>query len=71
MSFKISAYDPNYSMPSVATVNLNLIFSPQCKQITFNTTSVYAGFNPISITLNGCQDTNTPIEYKFHAYLSE
>lgn len=72
LTLRISGHDPRFLMPSMATVTLQLNFSPFNGQVTVTPLSEdqLAVVNEYLIQIRDVFDLDTPLTYKYNLYAS-
>jgi hypothetical protein len=66
---RISLYDPNYFMPSQTSYSVTINFEPAPGNLTVSPTTGTALQTTFTVTLQGWFDENTPLSYRYIAYL--
>jgi hypothetical protein len=71
LTIKISGYDPHFSMPSIATITLDVNLPPMYATITIEPNKGNALLTKFLIKVDGAVDLDTPLTYRYSIYPSK
>jgi hypothetical protein len=71
LTLRISGYDPHFSMPSVATISLNVNLPPLYATVTLVPVRGNALLTNFLISVDGAVDLDTPLTFKYSLYPSK